>query len=73
MLKNVMVASEVNGRVEQVKVQVGDQVQAGDVLAVLESMKMEIALESPCAGRVVAVLAEAGQVAQEGQNLFELA
>jgi biotin carboxyl carrier protein len=72
MLKNVLVASEVNGRIEQIRVQVGDQVQAGDVLAVLESMKMEIALEAPSAGRVVAVLAEAGQVAQEGQNLFEL-
>ncbi len=72
MLKNVMVASEVNGRVEQIRVQVGDEVQAGDVLAVLESMKMEIALESPSAGRVLAVLTEVGQVAQEGQNLFEL-
>jgi biotin carboxyl carrier protein len=72
MLKNVMVASEVNGRIEQIRVQVGDAVQAGDVLAVLESMKMEIALESPCAGRVLAVLTEVGQVAQEGQNLFEL-
>lgn len=72
MLKNVMVASEVNGRIEQIRVQVGDQVQAGDVLAVLESMKMEITLEAPSAGRVVAVLADIGQVAQEGQNLFEL-
>ena len=72
MLKNVMVASEVNGRIEQIRVQVGDEVQAGDVLAVLESMKMEIALESPSAGRVLQVLTEVGQVAQEGQNLFEL-
>lgn len=72
MLKKTMVASEVNGRIEQIRVQVGDQVQAGDVLAVLESMKMEIALESPSAGRVLQVLTEVGQVAQEGQNLFEL-
>lgn len=72
MSKNVMVASEVTGRIEQIRAQVGDEVQAGDVLAVLESMKMEIPLEAPCAGRVVAVLAEAGQVAQEGQGLFEL-
>lgn len=72
MLKKMMVASEVNGRVAQIRVQVGDLVQAGDVLAVLESMKMEISLESPCAGRVAAVLAETGQVAQEGQDLFEL-
>lgn len=72
MLKTVMVTSEVNGRIEQVRVQAGDEVLAGDVLAVLESMKMEISLEAPCAGRVVAVLAEAGQVAQEGQHLFEL-
>lgn len=72
MLKKTMVTSEVNGRIEQIRVQVGDEVQAGDVLAVLESMKMEIALESPSAGRVLQVLTEVGQVAQEGQNLFEL-
>lgn len=72
MLKSVMVPSEVNGRIEQIRVSIGDAVQAGDVLAVLESMKMEISLEAPSSGRVLAILAEVGQVAQEGQNLFEL-
>ncbi len=43
------VESEVTGNVWKVVVAVGDHVGEGDVLIILESMKMEIPLESPIA------------------------
>ena len=44
------VESEVTGSVWKVVVEVGEHVSAGDVLIILESMKMEIPLESPVCG-----------------------
>jgi acetyl-CoA carboxylase biotin carboxyl carrier protein len=41
-------------------------VQAGDPLVILESMKMEIPVETPVAGRVTEVRVEEGSVVQEG-------
>ena len=46
------VESEVAGSVWKIEVAVGDQVAKGDVLMILESMKMEIPVESPAAGEV---------------------
>ena len=46
------VASEVTGNVWKVEVSPGAQVAAGDVLLILESMKMEIPVEAPAAGTV---------------------
>lgn len=44
----------------------GDDVAEGDVLAVLESMKMEIPVLAEVGGRVTAMLAAEGTVVQEG-------
>ncbi|MFP4156401.1 MAG: urea carboxylase [Opitutales bacterium] len=45
-------------------------VEAGETLAVLESMKMEIAVEAPTSGTLVHVACEAGQSVAPGQVLF---
>jgi biotin carboxyl carrier protein len=50
---NIDVESEVQGNVWKVEVTVGDRVAQGDVLIILESMKMEIPVEAPVAGRIV--------------------
>lgn len=50
----------------RVMVSVGDQVSEGDVLVILESMKMEIPIESPEAGTVREVKVAEGGVVQEG-------
>ena len=67
------VESEVVGNVWKIEVKVGDQVQAGDVLMILESMKMEIPVESPGAGRVLEVRVHLEQPVEEGQIVAVLA
>ena len=49
--------------------QPGDQVEAGQPLAVLQAMKMENELSLPRGGTVVSVHAEAGKTVEQGQVL----
>jgi acetyl-CoA carboxylase carboxyltransferase component len=53
-----------------IEVQPGDVVAAGQVLLVQEAMKMEVPLEAPVAGRVLAIAAAVGEVAEEGAPLI---
>ena len=62
----------IDGAVIRVAVNVGDVVQAGDLLAVMEAMKMELAVRASRAGRIEAVLVEVGQVASRGSLLVKL-
>ena len=59
------VRSEMAANVWKVVVKQGDAVQAGDPLVILESMKMEIPVESPAAGTVREIRVEEGGVVQE--------
>jgi biotin carboxyl carrier protein len=45
----------------------GDQVDAGDVLVILESMKMEIPVEAPVAGTVVEIRVKTEDAVVEDQ------
>lgn len=65
----IRVDSSVSGSVWQTSVKVGQSVKAGDVLLVLESMKMEINITAPCAGKVTQVLKAEGARVQAGQTL----
>lgn len=65
-----VVSSHVAGNLWQIKVKEGDQVNHGDVLVIVESMKMEIAVTAPCNGKVSQLICrEAGAVAA-GQALL---
>ena len=61
------VESEVTGNVWKVEVEAGMRVEEGDVLLILESMKMEIPLEAPTAGTVAQVLVAVEDAVQEDQ------
>ncbi len=61
------VESEVTGNVWKVEVEPGAQVEEGDVLLILESMKMEIPVEAPAAGTVADVLVQVEDSVQEDQ------
>jgi urea carboxylase len=67
-----IVESHVHGSVWQLRVEPGTRVARGEVLVVLESMKMEIAIESPSAGIVLRVLVAEGRAVAPGQPLVAL-
>jgi len=60
------VRAEITANVWQVQASVGQVVGEGDTLAILESMKMEIPVESPVAGTVREVRVEPEDQVQEG-------
>ena len=66
------IKAHITGVVFQVVARSGDAVQEGDPVIVLESMKMEIPVESPRAGRVQAIKVEEGQTVQEGEVVATL-
>jgi biotin carboxyl carrier protein len=63
--------SPIAGVVVRVSAQVGQAIQANDVLMVLEAMKMETTITSPVAGKVAKVNAGVGDPVQGGQVLVE--
>ncbi|MDG1583326.1 urea carboxylase [Pseudomonas sp. GOM6] len=64
--------SHIAGNLWQVQVEEGATVQAGDVLVILESMKMEIPLLAPVAGTVREVRVQPGSPVRAGQRVVVL-
>ncbi len=60
------------GTVQRILVAEGDTVAAGQVLALLEAMKMELTVTAPAAGVVAAVLVSEGELVAAGQRLIEV-
>ncbi|ALC86156.1 MULTISPECIES: acetyl-CoA carboxylase biotin carboxyl carrier protein subunit [Bacillaceae] len=61
--------STMAGTVFTVNVEVGEEVSAGQVVMVLESMKMEIPIEAEVAGKVASINAKEGDFVNEGDVL----
>ena len=61
------------GNIISVNVKPGQPVKKGDVLLILEAMKMENEIMAPCDGTVGSVNVTAGQTVQSGQQLLTLA
>lgn len=61
------------GTMWKILVKTGDQVAAGDTVAILESMKMEIPIEAEEGGVVQAIQAEEGVMLDEGAPVMTLA
>ncbi len=66
------VEAHITGTVWKVEVAVGDQVDEGDTVAILESMKMEMPVEAEDPGTVTEIRCEEGQSVQEGDVLVVL-
>ena len=64
---------ETAGSVWKVLTKTGDRVEAGDVLFILEVMKMEVPYEAPVAGEVTAVHITEGETVEEDQLALEIA
>jgi urea carboxylase len=65
----VAVESEIAGSLWQVRVSSGDRVEAGDVLLVIESMKMEISVCAPCSGTVGEIYVAPGSPVRAGHRV----
>ncbi|MDD2214434.1 MAG: biotin/lipoyl-binding protein [Oscillospiraceae bacterium] len=61
------------GTILDVRVQQGDTVKRGDILCILEAMKMENEIQSPKDGRVTGVAVAKGSSVNAGDNLVSLA
>jgi acetyl-CoA carboxylase biotin carboxyl carrier protein len=66
------VCAEIAGTVWKVEVSVGERVEAGQTVVLLESMKMEVPVEAPEGGQVQKILVEPGAAVEDGQVLLLL-
>jgi acetyl-CoA carboxylase biotin carboxyl carrier protein len=66
------VEAHITGTVWKIEVEVGDSVQEGDTVLILESMKMEMPVEAEDPGVVKQILVEEGQSVSEGDALVVL-
>ncbi len=66
------VEAHITGTVWKIEVAVGDQVEDGDTVAILESMKMEMPVEAEDEGTVTEILVAEGQAVSEGDVLMIL-
>ncbi|HUB08069.1 MAG TPA: acetyl-CoA carboxylase biotin carboxyl carrier protein subunit [Myxococcales bacterium] len=65
----IEVAAHITGTVWKIEKKVGENVAVGDVLIILESMKMEMPVEAPGAGTVIEIRTKETDPVQEGQIL----
>lgn len=67
--KNNAVKAPLPGVITDIKVAVGDEVQVGDTVVVLEAMKMANALQAEKAGKVTAICVKIGESVMEDDAL----
>ena len=66
------VPAHITGTVWKIETKVGEQVKTGDVLVILESMKMEMPIEAPEDGKVAEIRCKESQPVNEGDVLVVL-
>jgi acetyl-CoA carboxylase biotin carboxyl carrier protein len=66
------VEAHITGTVWKIECEIGQQVEEGDTLVILESMKMEMPVEAEDDGRVREIVCSEGQSVSEGDTLVVL-
>jgi acetyl-CoA carboxylase biotin carboxyl carrier protein len=66
------VEAHITGTVWKIEVELGDSVEEGDTVVILESMKMEMPVEAEDPGVVKEIVVEEGQSVSEGDTLVVL-
>jgi acetyl-CoA carboxylase biotin carboxyl carrier protein len=66
------VVTEVAGKVWKIEAQPGAQLAAEDTILIMESMKMEIPVVAPRAGKLRALLVKEGDSLNEGDTVAEI-
>ncbi|MCL1906462.1 MAG: acetyl-CoA carboxylase biotin carboxyl carrier protein subunit [Propionibacteriaceae bacterium] len=70
--KGTVIEAPLSGSVRRILVEVDDVVEAGDVVALLEAMKMETEITAPVDGKIAKVYVEAGSNLQGGDPMIEI-
>lgn len=66
------VKAPISGKVVAVKVKVGDVIKVGDIVAVIEAMKLENEVPSPVAGKVASIQTKVGNAVNNNDVLLTL-
>ncbi|MEJ2425647.1 MAG: sodium-extruding oxaloacetate decarboxylase subunit alpha [Candidatus Thiodiazotropha sp.] len=66
------IAAPLSGNIHTIKVSVGQQVTSGDVIMILEAMKMETEVRATASGTVAQILVKEGEAVQVGTPLVSL-
>lgn len=66
------IQADITGTVCRVEATIGQAVQEGDTLLIVESMKMEIPITAPRAGTVLALHVSAGEAVQDATVVADL-
>ncbi len=66
------ITAHITGTVWKVECKVGDEIEEGDTVVILESMKMEMPVEAEDEGTVSEIVVEEGQAVSEGDVLVVL-
>ena len=66
------IEAHITGIVWKIEVAVGDTIEEGDTVVILESMKMEMPVEAEDEGTVAEIRCEEGQAVAEGDTLVVL-
>ena len=67
------VNAHITGTVWKIEVKEGDDVSEGQTCVILESMKMEMPVEAPAAGKVEKIRCAEGQAVNKGDVLLTIA
>ena len=66
------ILSNMSGLINEIRIKEGETVKSGDVVAIIESMKMLVDVKSEGTGVIRKVTCQLEEFVQEGQLLFEL-
>jgi acetyl-CoA carboxylase biotin carboxyl carrier protein len=66
------VQAHITGTIWKIEVEAGDSVEEGQTLVIIESMKMEMPIESPVGGTVESISVTEGQPVEEGAILLTI-
>jgi acetyl-CoA carboxylase biotin carboxyl carrier protein len=64
------IKAHITGTIWKIPVKAGEEIEEGDTLVIIESMKMEMPIEADDDGKVIEVKAEEGQPVNEGDVLM---
>lgn len=71
-MPSIAIKADVTGKVWKLEAAAGASLAAGEVVMILESMKMEIPVEAPKAGKLASLAVAEGDSVKEGQVLAVL-